>query len=133
MSAEFAFGPERRWAGLFGLFCYGCCEDLSRKVAEARRLPRLRKLSVSPCADPERAMEAMGGNIVVSFKPDPTHLAVTPWRRDLARAEIEKACRLARKYGCHLEILMKTLITLAGDPSRLWEWCDMAVRIADDN
>jgi len=133
MSAEFAFGPEAPWADLFGLFCYGCCEDLGRKVAGARALPRLRKLSVSPYADPERAMEAMGGGLAVSFKPDPSHLAVTPWRREAARAEVERACRLARRHGCSLEILMKTLITLDGDPTRLWEWCRMATEVAEDN
>jgi len=131
MTKEFAFEPAKPWYDLFGLNCYGCCEDLGRKVAESQTMPRLRKLSVSPFADLETAMEAMGGEVVVSFKPDPSHLAVTPWRKDRMRTELETACRLARKYGCHMEILMKTLITLDNDPSRLWEWCDLATNIAE--
>jgi hypothetical protein len=34
--------------------------------------------------------------------------------------------RLARKYRCNVEIDMKTLISLNGEPERVWTWCDMA-------
>ena len=77
-------------------------------------------------------MEEMGKDIVVSFKPNPTYLSTTPPRTDLAKEEIIKACKLARKYNCSMEILMKTLITLENDPARLWDWCKMATEIAAD-
>jgi len=78
-------------------------------------------------------MEQLGKNIVVSYKPNPTYLSTTPWPKDLMKAELVKTCILARKYGCNLEILMKTLISLDNDPARLWEWCEMAAKIAANN
>ena len=135
MTMEFAFAYEKPWTDLFGMNCYGCCEDMSKKIKEVKHLTRLRKLSIAPVAYPniEAIMEEMGGEIVVSYKPNPCYLAVTPWRKDLMKAELLKVCGLARKYKCSLEILMKTLISLDNDPPRLWEWCEMAAEIAADN
>ena len=130
MSAEFGFAYEKQWADLFGMSYYGCCENLDHKVEEAKQLPRLRKISMSPYARAEEMMERVGSDMVISFKANSNYLAFSPWQKDLLKAELIKVCGLARKYGCSMEILMKTLIHLDGDPTRLWEWCDMATDIA---
>jgi len=39
MTAEFAFDFGKPWTDLFGLNCYGCCEDMSKKIKEADKLP----------------------------------------------------------------------------------------------
>ncbi|MCL2741343.1 MAG: hypothetical protein FWE70_04440 [Oscillospiraceae bacterium] len=134
MQREFAFGHEGEWAGLFGLSYYGCCEDMGGKVGLAREsLPRLRKVTaVAFAKDLEGIMEACGKDLAVSYKPNPNYLATSPWPRDLMRAELVGACGMARRHGCAMEILMKTIITLDGDPSRLWDWCAMAVDVAEN-
>ena len=133
MSDEFAFEHERRYAELFGLAYYGCCERLDHKLDELRTLPNLRKVSMSPYANIEEGMEKMGGgDWIVSFKPNSNFLAVNPPEYSLLRAEIEKVCQLARKHDCNVEMIMKTLITLCGEPQRLWEWCDLAMEVVND-
>lgn len=133
MSQEFAFGHERRFADLFGLNYYGCCERLDHKLAELRTLPRLKKVSMSPYANIEEGMEKMGGtDLIVSFKPNSNYLAVNPAEMSLLRKELIKVCELARKHRCNVEILMKTIITLCGQPQRLWEWCDMAMEVVNE-
>ena len=130
MSREFGFDYEKEWASLFGLSYFGCCEILSNKTREAQILPNLRKISMSPFADHEDGMSKIKEQVVISLKPNPIHLATTPWDRDALRKELISACESARKYGCSMEIVMKTIITLDGDPKRLWEWSEMAIDIA---
>lgn len=129
MTKEFAFDYECKWAEMFGLFSYGCCERLDHKVNELKTFKNLRKLSVSPFANLEAAMEKLGGDVVVSFKPNSNYLTDPVWNRELSKNELIRVCDLAHKYNSNVEIIMKTLITLRGEPQRLWEWCDMALDI----
>jgi hypothetical protein len=126
---EFATQHEIRWMNRFGLTYYGCCECLDQKIPLLEKFKNLRKISVSPFTDLEKAMEMIGGRYVVSFKPNSTLLAGGTWDREASRAEIVKACDLAVKYGCNIEIVMKTMITLNNEPQRLRDWCRMASEI----
>ena len=130
MSEEFAMEYERKYADLFGLYSYGCCDRLDHKMAELRRnFTNLRKISVSPFADLEHAMEEIGGDYVVCFKPDSTRLVGANPDMEFLQKELKRACDLSKKYKSNLVINMKTIITLSGDPTRLWKWCDMAREI----
>ncbi|HIW16574.1 MAG TPA: hypothetical protein H9689_03840, partial [Firmicutes bacterium] len=42
------------------------------------------------------------------------------------RRELVEVCELARKYNCTVEILIKTIVNLRGDPTRLWRWFEIA-------
>jgi hypothetical protein len=129
MQDEFATQHEIRWMNQFGLTYYGCCERLDHKIQELRKFPNLRKISVSPFSHKEKAMEQIGRDYVVSLKPDSMLLAGDTWDMEASRSEIVDACRLAKKYGCSIEIVMKTMITLNNQPQRLWQWCRMASEI----
>lgn len=130
MSAEFAYAHEKKWADLFGLHSYGCCERLDHKIDELKAgFNNLRKISISPFSHLEAAMEKIGSDYVVAFKPNSNYLVGDNWDREALRNELINICRLARKYNANVEIDMKTIITLNGEPQRLWEWCDMAAHI----
>ena len=132
MTLEFAVNHEKRWAEMFGLNYYGCCERLDHKLDELRELPKLRKVSMSPYANIEEGMEKMGGDLIVSFKPNSNYLANPVADFDFLKNELIHVCSLARKYKCNVEVMMKTIITLQGEPQRLWQWCDMAREIVAD-
>ncbi len=127
--AEFATQHEIRWMEQFGLTYYGCCERLDHKIDLLRKFKNLRKISVSPFSDKEKAMEMIGRDYVVSFKPNSILLASDTWDMDASKNEIINVCNLARKYGCNIEIVMKTMITLSNKPQRLWQWCKMVSEI----
>ena len=132
MSAEFAFAYENEWASQFHWLYYGCCERLDQKIPELSSFINLRKVSMSPFADLENGMQQLQGkDIVVSFKPNSNHLTLPEVDYGLMRQELEAACLLARKYQVNLEILMKTIITLRGEPQRLWQWCELATEVVD--
>jgi hypothetical protein len=130
MTREYAFGHELAWAGLYGRFAYGCCERLDNKIKELGCFPNLGKISISPYSNARAAMEQIGPDCVVSYKPNSNYLASSPWARDILEKELRSVCRWARDYGCNLEIIIKTIISLDGDPQRLWEWTRLASDIA---
>ena len=130
MTRELCFDHEKEWAAMFGLYSYGCCERLDNKLdLLTASFPNLRKVSCSPFSDLEKTMEKLGHRYVISFKPNSTYLAHENADFDYLRKEMATALDLCRKYRVNLVFNMKTLISLNGDPTRLWKWCDMAADI----
>jgi len=124
MHEEFALKYERRWLERFGLTYYGCCEPLHHKVGILKNIPNLRKISMSPWADLEVAVEEIGDRYVISYKPNPAVLAVDEWNPEYARKELRRA--LERTVGCAVEVIMKDISTVRYEPQRLWEWARIA-------
>ncbi len=63
------------WYERFGLGYYGCCEPLDTKIDIVRKIPNVRKISMSPWVKVERGAERIGGDFVFSRKPSPALLA----------------------------------------------------------
>ena len=130
MHWEFAVEHDMRWLQRWGLVYYGCCEPLDRKILVLRRIPHLRKISVTPWADTARAVERIGTDYVLSRKPNPNVFARDTWNPDLARKELRDFLEQAR--GCHVELIMKDISTVRYEPQRLWEWATMALQVAEE-
>lgn len=126
MHWEFAVRHEIPWLERWGMNYYGCCEALHHKAEVLRRIPRLRKVSVSPAADLGRMAEETGGRLVLSYKPNPAVFAGDAF--DLAAAEADLRRALAAARGCAVEVVMKDISTVRHEPRRLWEWAAMAHR-----
>lgn len=129
MHEEFALNYERRWMDRFGLTYYGCCEPLDIKMDILRKLPNLRKVSMSHWIDPDRAAEAVGDDYVFSFKPTPEIFARKVWHSNVAREYLRNVLQKAR--GCVIEIIMKDISTVSYKPQRLWEWASIAAEEAE--
>jgi len=129
MHWEFALRHEMRWLERWGLTYYGCCEPLDVKMGILRRIPNLRKISMSPWVDLERAVREVGTDYVFSRKPSPAVLAEDIWRPELARQQLQQALEKAR--GCHVEIILKDISTVRYEPQRLWAWEKMAMELAE--
>ena len=125
MHWEFAVEHDLRWLKKFGLTYYGCCERLDIKMDVMRRIPNLRKLSVSPWCDSARAVSEIGRDYVISRKPSPSAFAREKFQLDEAERELRGFLDLAR--DCHTEIILKDISTVNKDPRRLWEWEKMAM------
>jgi len=127
MHWEFALKDEMRILERFGLNCYGCCEPLHHKVDILRRIPRLRRISMSPFVNIEQGAAAIGQDFIYSAKPNPALLASNSWRPDLARRDLAEL--LEKTRGLHLEIILKDIHTTRGEPKRLWDWAQMAMEM----
>jgi hypothetical protein len=125
MHWEFALRHEMRWLRRWGLTYYGCCEPLDIKMEILRRIPNLRKISMSHWVDVERGAAALGRDYVFSHKPTPAVLAEDTWRPELARQQLRDALEKAR--DCNVEVIMKDISTVRYEPQRLWAWAQMAM------
>lgn len=91
------------------------------KIDLLRKIPNLRKISVSPWNDIRRVIEEAGTDYVLSVKPSPAIFAEERWNPEKVTGEIRKVLELARG-GCHIEFIMKDISTVSYKPQRLWEW-----------
>jgi hypothetical protein len=129
MHEEFALRYELGWLERFGLNCYGCCEPLHNKIGLLKQIPRLRRISMSPKANVDEGAAAIGDRYIFSHKPNPAVLAAETWNPDAARKALRSV--LERTRGCHVEIIMKDISTVRGQPRRLWEWSRIAMEEAE--
>jgi hypothetical protein len=120
MFAEFIFPYQLPLIERFGLCCYGCCEPVHARWKYIKRIPNLRRVSVSPWCDREKMAEYLGKEYVYSLKAHPGLLAGTGFDEQAIRKDARDA--LDKAGGCALEILMKDNHTLRNEPSRATEW-----------
>jgi hypothetical protein len=130
MHEEFCLRYEMCWLERFGLNAYGCCEPLHHKIGILRGVPRLRRISVSPWANLEKAAEEIGADYVFSLKPNPALLAADRWDLDAARQTLRASLEIIR--GCRVEVILKDLHTLRNQPKRLSEWAGMAAQVVEE-
>ena len=125
MHWEFAVKHDLRWLEKWGLTYYGCCEPLDIKMDVIRRIPNLRKVSMSPWINVDRAVKAVADKYVFSYKPNPAIFAQGDWDADNVKREIVEFLNKSR--GCHVEIVMKDISTVQYRPERLWDWSKIIV------
>lgn len=125
MHWEFALEHDLRWLKRFGLTYYGCCEPLDNKAEILSRIPNLRKVSVSPWVNVNRAVENLGDKYVLSRKPSPA--VFIKWDTEEAKKQLVEFQDAAR--GCNVEYIMKDISTVNYQPQMLWEWAEMAMKV----
>ncbi len=130
MHQEFELNYGFEYYERFGLVYYGCCEPLHDKIHLVRKIPNLRKISISPLANVQRAAEQIGGDFVLSRKPSPAYLAYPDWDPGIVKADLEDTRRICAANGTPVEFILKDISTVNYQPRRLWEWADIAMRIA---
>ncbi len=129
MHWEFALKHDLRWLERWGLNYYGCCEPLDGKIDLLKKIPNLRKISVSPWCKTERVISEVKDKYVMSRKPSPAVFATDNWNPAAARADIRSFLDAAGGH-CHIELIMKDVSTVRYSPQRLWEWEKIAMEEA---
>lgn len=109
---------------------YGCCEPLSDRIDILKKYPNLRKIGVSPWADVAASAEQIGGNYVLSRKPNPAHVAIRTDPEQI-RKEITETVTLCQKYGCPCDITLKDISTVGYRPENLIVWAKTASDVLD--
>ena len=108
----------------FGLSAYGCCEDLTHKTDVLKQIPNLRRIAVAPVADVAKCAEQIGQDYIVSYRPGPADMVSYGFDPDRIRRILREdltACR-----DCHVDITLKDVQTVEGDPDRVRRWVQVA-------
>jgi hypothetical protein len=125
MHEEFVLQYQRRMLDRFGLNCYGCCESLTDKFEIVKKVPRLRRVSVSPWTDLRVAADALQDQIVFSWKPNPAEMVGRGvFDPESVRAQIREMLEITR--GCVVEMILKDTHTVRHEPQRLSTWVEIA-------
>jgi hypothetical protein len=126
---EFVPQYYARWHARFGLGYFGCCDPLHNRMGSVRRIPNVRKVSMSPWANARKGAEAIGPDYVFSRKPNPAMVAMDSWVPEVAIADFRETLETTRVNGCPVEFTLKDISTCRNDPKRLWDWCEIAARM----
>lgn len=114
----------------FGLTDYGCCESLDYKMdLLTAKIPNLRWVAVAPWANRQVCAEKIGKKYVYVYKPNPSRISSPKPDWESARKDIAETLQIAR--GCAIHICMKDTKTFFNEPQRTTQWCEMAVRLAE--
>jgi hypothetical protein len=130
MHEEFALQYERRYLAQFGLNCYGCCEPLHHKMQYVKKVPRLRRVSMSQWVDREQAAEELQDQYIYSFKPTGNHLSEENWDPDAVRADLRDV--LEKTKGCIVELVNNSVSTCRNQPQRIQDWVNIAMVLAEE-
>lgn len=128
MHDEFEIPYMIDWYKRFGLVYYGCCEPLDDRIDVIRKLPNVRKISMSPWTNQERGAAALGRDYVFSRKPSPALLAPDTFNPNAVEEDLCTTINTCRKHGCALELILKDISTVRYDPQRLWHWEKIAMK-----
>lgn len=130
MHGEFALQYEKRFLERFGLASYGCCEPLDMKLHIVKTIPNLRRVSMSPWGDVARGAEGLEDKYVFSYRPNPAIIGMESWDLEFCRNQLRDA--LDKTRGCIVEVIMVALHNCRGEPRRMWEWVEMAMRLVEE-
>jgi len=120
MFEEFMLAYQRPIIERFGLASYGCCEDLTRKIPVLRKIANLRRIAVAPVANVAACAEQIGGDYILSYRPSPADMV--SYRFDPERVRTILRRDLAACRDCHVDITLKDVETVEGDPDRIRRW-----------
>lgn len=115
----------------FGLVNYGCCETLDNKVDILRKIPNLRRILMGPRADLSRGCRQIGRDYVVSWRPNPAMVSAG-FDEAAIRSQIRQGFADASAAGCNIEIMLKEMMTVQNDLSRLFRWTEIAMRESEN-
>jgi hypothetical protein len=123
---EFVFAYQLPILERFGLNIYGCCEPLDGRFDIIQRIPRLRKVTVSPWSNAEKMAERIGSRYIYSRKVPPAEISGPAMDEEKIRQGLRATIRAAARNKCRVEILMRDLLTLSWNPNNIIRWVQIA-------
>jgi hypothetical protein len=95
-----------------------------------RSVPNLRRIAVAPRADVARCAEQIGGDYVMSYRPNPAEMVCCGFNADRIRRILRRdltACR-----GQCVDVTLKDVNTVEHQPQRLAQWVRIVREVIDE-
>ncbi len=123
---EFVFNYQLPILQRFGLNIYGCCEPLDKRFEIVRQIPRLRKVTVSPWSNVAAMAEKISKDYVYTRKVNPAEIAGSTIDEVAIRKGLRDTLKATTRHRCRVEILMRDVLTLSGNPQNIIRWTKIA-------
>lgn len=125
----FVMRYEKRLLTPFGLNGYGCCDPLTDKLDYVVSMPNMRRISISPWADPDKCAARLKDKYIFSWKPNPVYISGLEFNPEKIRAYMKQA--LDSTKGCVVELISNSTQTCRNQPERFTEWVKIAKELAE--
>lgn len=122
---EFMFDYQKPILERYGLTAYGCCEDLTHDIPVLKSLKNLRRIAVSPFANVKKSAEQIGGDYIVSWRPNPSSAVSYGLDEDFVRKNLRETFDIFDANGCKFDITLKDVETVGGDENRIIRWTEI--------
>ena len=132
MFNEFLIEYQKPIYERFGLTAYGCCENLTHKLPYLKRVKNLRRVAVTPWADPESCAQQLEDKYVISYRPPPMEMVGPGWDPAWVREHIKNVKAVFDRYNCFWEVNLKDFITVDHDKDRLQQWVQVVRAALED-
>ena len=129
------FSPEMFWEFIlqyqkpilesFGMTAYGCCENLTGIIPYLRRINNLRRIAVSPFADPQKCAEQIGKDYILSWRPDPSLMLATGLDEDFVRRYMREHFAIFKENNNIFDITLKDVETVSHQPQNVRRWMEI--------
>lgn len=117
---------EKQLLEPFGLNGYGCCDDLTEKLDEVLKIKNLRRVAACPWANLGKMAKRLGKDYILTWKPNPAHLAAENFDETALEAYMTQSLQDA-KCG-YPEIILRDTHTCRNDPSRFTKFVEITRR-----
>ena len=129
MWEEFCLQYQKPIFARFGLVGYGCCENLTHKIAGVLSIPNLRIFTCSAWTRLAAVLEKTGRNYCIMWRQKAGDV-VFPNDMGKVRKDLREGAR--QLQGAYYQIVLRELETLAGHPDRLHVWTRLAKEAAEN-
>jgi hypothetical protein len=132
MHDEFDLEYNQKLFSDCGLLYYGCCEPMDNKIdILKKRFENLRKISITPWADPEVAARNIGSDFVLAGKPNPAFVNSRTFSPEPVAEEMKRYLDACKRYGTTCEFVIKDISTIANRPGNLSQWAETVKGVID--
>ena len=132
MHEEFEIEYAKQYYEHCGLVYYGCCEPLHDRIDIIRKIPNVRKISISPWADVDIAATNIGRDYVMSRKTNPAFVAVQTMDEEQIKKEVLETLKACERYKTPCEFILKDISTVNYKPERLERWSKLVRSIIEN-
>lgn len=128
MFEEFCLNYQKPIFERFAWSCYGCCENLTRKIPQVLSIPNLRIFVCSAWTDLAKLLEAVGKSYCIMWRQKATDVVFPDDPETIRRDLLAGAKQLQGRY---YQIVLRELQTLRGHRDRLNVWTRYAIEAAE--
>ena len=128
MWEEFCLDYQKPIFARFGFSCYGCCENLGRKIPSVLTIPNLRIFVCSAWTTLKVALDHVPEKYCIMWRQKASDVVLPHDEASIREDLIDGVKRL---QGRPYQIVLRELQTLAGHPDRLHRWTRLAIDAAE--
>lgn len=124
MFEEFLLNYQKTLFARFGAVCYGCCENLTKKLDMLLSIPNLKLLTCSAWTDMPTLVKKAGDRCCIMWRHKASEVAFPDNLHDFGK-DIRGQVKILD--GCSYQVVLREMQSLMGHMDRLREWVQVTI------